>query len=381
MRRTLACCILCVVSAATTLGQGVGVGIRVDLTDTLRLSRASGQFAQLFVPDYFEPPGDGSVVLVVHLHGASWAAENQVYKARANAALVNVHLGAFSSPYQNYFSDQSRFVAILDVALRELAGRGIVATPRVGWLIVTSFSAGYAGVREVLKNTVCYARLDALTLADGLHCNSDPGLMAAQLADFLRLAHDAAAGRKVMLLTHSSIKTAGYQSTTQTADFLIAGIGAQRVPCAFTDEIGFQYSRCDTGQFHLRGYLGETADDHMKHLYAMDRMLAQACAILGMRSTSAPEGWLPESSSLAVQVYPNPTNPYATFRCQVPAPGPMRLTIFNALGQRVFAREDGYVAAGYTEVVWKPGTLPAGVYTYRLQACGKATMGNCVLLR
>jgi hypothetical protein len=359
----------------------VGVGTRVDLTDSLLLNRAGGQFAQLFVPDYFQPPGDGDVLLVVHLHGASWAAENQVYKARANAALVNIHLGALSSPYQNYFSDQSRFAAILDVALRQLATLGIVAAPRLGWLIVTSFSAGYAGVREVLKNPAYYARLDALTLADGLHCSSDPSLMAAQMADFLRLARDTAAGRKVMLLTHSSIKTVGYQSTTQTADYLLAGIGAQRLPCSLTDDIGVQYSRCDTGQFHLRGYLGETADDHMKHLYAMDKMLVQACEILGLRAASAPEGWLPESSPLAVQVYPNPSNPYATFRCQVPMPGPMRLTVFNVLGQQVFTREDSYVPAGYAEVVWKPGILPAGVYTYRLQACGKTAVGHCVLLR
>ncbi len=381
MSRLGAVCALWLMGAGVALGQGVAVGVRVDLSDSLRLQRASGQVAQLFIPDYFQPPPDGKLTLVVHLHSASWAAENQVYKARANAVLVNIHLGALSSPYQNFFANQQRFAGLMEIALRELAARGVVARPQVSTLIVTSFSAGYAGVREILKNGAYYELLSALTLADGLHCSSDPGLMAAQMADFVRLARDAAAGRKVMLLTHSSISTVGYQSTTQTADYLLTALGAARVPCALADEIGLQYCRCDTGHFHLRGYLGETADDHLKHLHAMDRMLAQALEILASHSSAAPRGCLPKDNSLSVRVYPNPSNPQATFRCQVPAVGRVTLTVFNALGQEVFSWNRGDVPPGCTDVPWYSGDLPAGVYTYRLQANGKAVAGRCVLVK
>ncbi|MDZ7270620.1 MAG: T9SS type A sorting domain-containing protein [candidate division KSB1 bacterium] len=381
MRRAAVWCIQGLLSATVVMAQGVAVGLRVDLTDSLGLNRAEGQFAQLFVPDYFQPPQDGRLTLVVHLHSASWAAENQVYKAHANAALVNIHLGALSSPYKSYFSDQSRFAAMLEVALRELATRGIVDCPQLGTLIVTSFSAGYAGVREIIKNGSYYEQLRALELADGLHCSSDPGLMIAQMADFVRFARDAAAGRKVMLLTHSSIKTAGYESTTQTADYLIAAIGAARVPCALADEIGFQYSRCDTGHFHLRGYLGDTADDHLKHLYAMDTMLAQALEILGSQPSGSPQGRRSESTSLSVRVYPNPCNPRATFRCQIPTAGQLRLTVYDVLGQEIFAFEGGHVPAGLIELAWNPSALPAGVYAYRLQAGGATAAGHCIVLR
>ncbi|MBC8402538.1 MAG: hypothetical protein H8E14_13700, partial [Candidatus Marinimicrobia bacterium] len=131
--------------------QGSAVGTRLDLTNKLQLNQGvSGQFAQLFIPDYFTPPIDGKFALVFHLHGASWTAENQVYRAGVNAILFNIQLGPLSSPYQNYFSDQSRYSAILDTIINTLQKQNIINAPRTERIIVTAFSAGYAGIREIL---------------------------------------------------------------------------------------------------------------------------------------------------------------------------------------------------------------------------------------
>ncbi|MBI5472399.1 MAG: hypothetical protein HY961_08655, partial [Ignavibacteriae bacterium] len=202
---------------ALSFSQGVGVGTRIDLTAKLNLNNgATGQFAQVFIPDYFWPAVDDSFTLVFHLHSASWAAENEVYRSNTNAILFNIHLGALSSPYQSYFTAQTNFQKILDSVAAVLRSNNIIAQPKIRRLILTSFSAGYAGVREILKTY--YGRINALTLADGLHCNSDSATMRVQMQDFVRYARDAKEKHKVFLLTHSSITTSGYESTTATAN-------------------------------------------------------------------------------------------------------------------------------------------------------------------
>ena len=261
--------------------QGNEVGMRFDLSSSLQLNQGvSGQFAQLFIPDYYTPPIDGKFTLVFHLHGASWAAEDQVYGAGVNAILFNIQLGALSSPYQNYFSAQGRYSAILDTIISTLQKQNIINVPRTERIIVTAFSAGYAGIREILKTPSYYTGISAINLADGLHCNSDPAVRAIQMRDFLRFASDARAAKKIMLITHSSIPTTGYPNTTQTADYLIDRLGATRLPDTTVDEIGTRYSLCDTGRFNLKGYLGQTAGDHLAHLYGMHLLLSEANALL-----------------------------------------------------------------------------------------------------
>lgn len=265
-------------STGFSYSQGVGVGQRFDLTTKLNLG--SGQFAQLFIPDYFVPPDDGKFLLVFHLHSASWAAENQVYKSQSNAVLFNIHLGSLSSPYQNYFSDPNKFSTILDTVLSVLGNNSIIQTPQIKCLVITSFSAGYAGLREILKTQSYYDIINAINLADGLHCSSDPGTAAIQMQDFIKFAIDARDNKKIMLLTHSSITTSGYQSTTETSNYLINGTGTQVTNVPEVDEIETMYAKCDTGFFQIRRYYGQTAEDHLKHLYAMHIMLRTAVNII-----------------------------------------------------------------------------------------------------
>lgn len=212
-------------------------------------------------------------MLVFHLHSASWAAEDEVYRSNTNAILFNIHLGAFSSPYQNYFVDQSKCLTIIDSVNSVLQSNQVIQNPQINKLIMTSFSAGYAGVREIFKVNSFYNQIDVLNLADGLHASDYIPSIVTQMQDFVRFAEDASNNQKIFLLTISSITTSGYQSTTQTVNYLINELGISRVSYSANDEIGAQYSRADTGYFHLKGYLGNTASDHLNHLYAMHLML------------------------------------------------------------------------------------------------------------
>jgi hypothetical protein len=380
-RMKLSCFTMVFFIYSSSYSQGVAVGQRFDLTAKLQLG--SGQFAQVFVPDYYSHPADGKFTLVFHLHSASWAAEDQVYKSHTQAILFNIHLGGLSSPYQNYFSDQTQFQRILDTVVSVIRVNNIHAQPEIRSLIITSFSAGYAGLREMLKSPAYYARIDAITLADGLHSSSDPATMQVQMADFLRFARDSRDRTKVMLLTHSSIPTPGYQSTTQTADYLIQGIGAQRVPFSVTDSIGTQYSRCDTGYFHLKGYHGDTANDHLKHLYHMDKMLVVADSIVRQLAVDVPEQRSGPHGFRLQQNYPNPFNPATVIQFAVPA-GALNCTslhVYDQLGREVATLVDDELLPGEYSVTWNAERFAGGVYFYRLQTGAGTITNKMVLLR
>ncbi|MDZ7400939.1 MAG: T9SS type A sorting domain-containing protein [candidate division KSB1 bacterium] len=382
MKLCFAVLLLLSVFPTAALAQGVAIGQRFDLTAELQLNHGTtGQFAQVFVPNYYQAPQDGKLMLVFHLHSASWAAEDVVYKAQANAVLFNIHLGALSSPYQNYFQDANKFRLILDKVKAVLQDHNIIANPVVDTLIVTSFSAGYAGVREIFKTPAYYDQINALALADGLHCNSDPALKEQQMKDFLRFARDARDGKKIFCLTHSAIPTSGYESTTQTANYLINGIGAQRVFVSAVDEIGLQQSACDTGKFHLKGYAGDTASDHMKHLYGLHLMLEQMIRILHQVTVGLNEHWIQPDCYFLVRNYPNPFNSITHFSYELPYSAPVHLKIFNAIGQLVAVLADDAQCSGAHIISWDGSRHNSGVYFYQLQWDGNIKSGRCVLIK
>lgn len=365
-----------------SLSQGIAVGTRIDLTESLNLNEGtSGQFAQLFIPDYYQFPADGQFTLVFHLHSASWAAEDEVYKAHANAILFNIHLGGLSSPYQNYFTDSAAYPTIRATILSTLTNGGYATNPVIARTLITSFSAGYAGVREILKTPANWDNISSINLADGLHCSSNSATMAVQMQDFLSFAEQARDMEKVMLLTHSSITTSGYQSTTQTADYLINGIGALRVPFLATDEIGTQYSRCDTGKFHIKGYYGQTAADHLQHLYNMDLMLGQAFAILDSTALYLPEIRQGSNLNFRQRNYPNPFNPVTRFSYSVSPPAQVHFGIYDITGKLMETLVAGETQSGVQTVTWDASCWSSGVYLYLIDYGLTRLTGKCVLAK
>ena len=89
---------------------------------------------------------------------------------------------------------------------------------------------------------------------------------------------------------------------------------------------------------------------------------------------------LPREFSLS-QNYPNPFNPSTIIRYGLPRNSPVKLEIFNSLGQRVAVLIEGMMEAGYHEVTFEGGRLASGVYLYRLQAGDFVQTRKLLLLR
>ncbi|MFZ5981021.1 MAG: T9SS type A sorting domain-containing protein, partial [Candidatus Zixiibacteriota bacterium] len=84
------------------------------------------------------------------------------------------------------------------------------------------------------------------------------------------------------------------------------------------------------------------------------------------------------------QNYPNPFNPETVISFALPKTAPMRLEIFNILGQKVTTLLDRPMPAGINTVVWdghseSGGKVSTGVYLYRLQS-GSFTQTKKMLL-
>lgn len=84
--------------------------------------------------------------------------------------------------------------------------------------------------------------------------------------------------------------------------------------------------------------------------------------------------------------YPNPFNPSTTIRFELPERAPVRLDIFNALGERVRTLSDGHMEAGVYEARWNGRddagrTVESGIYLYRLTAGDFSSMRRMVMLK
>ena len=225
--------------------------------------------------------GDEVVPVLVRLHGAYWVGEHYVATLMPTVPLVTVELGAGSRVYGDAFADPAAFETMLEDA--ETAMTWMTGAPtRIGKILLASFSAGYGATRAILGHPALYDRVDGVLLADGLHASyvagrspprsgdARPELVADDLDVFVRFAADAVAGKKRMWITHSEVFPGTYASTTETADYLLDRLGLQRTPVLMEGPIGMQQlSDVEQGGFHLAGFAGNSAPDHLDHLFAL----------------------------------------------------------------------------------------------------------------
>lgn len=231
-----------------------------------------GEGAILYVPPGFQAR-EGKVNIALHLHGAASVVEPALDEAGWNAVLIVFNRSGLSSAYAKPFGDPDLFPRLLDEAVKTLSDQKPGEPLKVDKVLISSFSAGFGGVRAILKTPASFDRIDALVLADSLYCgyseddpatkSLDPNLMR----DFERFAREAGAGRKRLFVTHSGQVPEGYGSTTETADHLIAATGAavESVDVDWGD--GWrQTRRAVKGGFEVLGFAGAGAADHLRHL-------------------------------------------------------------------------------------------------------------------
>ena len=91
------------------------------------------------------PPQGRPSMLLIHFHSSPWLVEYCARKRFPSAAVLTVNLGAGSDVYREPFVDVTRFSKLIDEAAKAAGGpfRSVV---------LSSFSAGYGAVREILRD-------------------------------------------------------------------------------------------------------------------------------------------------------------------------------------------------------------------------------------
>ena len=98
-------------------------------------------------------------------------------------------------------------------------------------------------------------------------------------------------------------------------------------------------------------------------------------------NTAAEDGAEVPARFVLEQNYPNPFNPVTTIAYALPAPSDVSLTVFDALGRKVATLVEMPQGAGRHTVRFDAGSLPGGVYVYRLQAGSFTAARTFVVLK
>lgn len=258
----------------TAAAQGAVVHAGASVTDEGPAAEPVRQrfaFGDLYVPTFFHPVG-GKYDLVVHFHGIPSLQEANFEKAKVNAVVVSVNLGISSDAYSKMFKVPGAFDALLTQSqlVFEKTGRGQGA--RLGRIALSAWSAGFAAVGAILKDASNADRVDAVLLADGPHAAyvAPHKIYDAGVEKWVNYARAAMHGDKLFALTHSSIQTNGYPSTTETIGHILELASVEKVPTAAEGPRGMrEIYESHRGSFHVTGFEGQTAKDHIDHIKGM----------------------------------------------------------------------------------------------------------------
>lgn len=79
--------------------------------------------------------------------------------------------------------------------------------------------------------------------------------------------------------------------------------------------------------------------------------------------------------------FPNPFNPNTVIRYGIPKPGPVRIEIYNMMGQRVAELVNERQREGYYEIQWNAADCPSGLYLCRIQTENSQKMKKMTLVK
>jgi len=285
LRHVLPALVLLGVTTATDLARGdspamrsvaaqeavVRAGDRAAEQARIEASRVKFGHADLYVPTFFHPVG-GTYDLVVHFHGIPSLQEDNFERAHVNAIVVSVNLGLASDAYSDAFRAPGSFDVLLKQTQRALDQTGRAPGATLGRIALSAWSAGFASVGAILKQPGVADRVDAVLLADGPHTMYDARhhIYETGMEKWVHFAQSAMKGDKLFALTHSSIQTLGYPSTTETIGELLHETSVDKVPTQATGPRGMRaIYESHRGGFHVAGFEGQTAKDHIDHIKGM----------------------------------------------------------------------------------------------------------------
>lgn len=233
---------------------------------------------KLFIPDTYEHRSGEVADILVHFHGDPQTMWNNALYAELNTVVVTVNYSGLSSAYSGPFSNATLFQSLLNEALTKVRQESDFSnTLKWDQIGVSSFSAGYGAVREILKSPTYRNNIDALLAADSLYATTagDGTPLDSQMVDYKTFASLAQSEQKTFIFSHSQVLTYTYENTMETGDELMQHLGISPAPISMSGlgTLDF-YRHAKSGNFELWGALGADGDAHLEHLRYIGQFLA-----------------------------------------------------------------------------------------------------------
>ena len=205
--------------------------------------------------------------VLYHFHGVPSVVVDQVERAGLHIVARVINEGTLSDDYTRAWARPGAFARLMNDTRRRIemyCEHGV----HIDRVALSSFSAGFAAVQQILSDGRAARRIDGVLLEDSLYAGySDPQrkvLSPKGLSPFLSFARASVEGDKLMAITHSEIRTPAYASTRETADYLLRELGLVRKPPS-----SGKGTEASDGNFWLRGLPGRDAAAHARHLQHM----------------------------------------------------------------------------------------------------------------
>ncbi|MBL9021873.1 MAG: hypothetical protein JNL21_06710 [Myxococcales bacterium] len=213
--------------------------------------------------------------LVIHIHGGE-AARRVVLPRALPVVLATLDRGSLSGDYKGTFPDRRAFdaaVAAIDGAASDVVGRPV----RADRVVISSFSAGYGALGELLASLGEDAAPSGVILLDSLHAGykveKTKEIDAVTLEPVLTYGRRALEGRGYLALTHSAIVPPGYASTSEVATYLLTTLAVESTPIeAGSTGLALRRVAKEKGLV-VRGYAGDDKGAHCAHLTLLPELI------------------------------------------------------------------------------------------------------------
>lgn len=252
--------------------------------------------AELYLPPGFKATPGEAVPLHIHFHGDPVLLEATADRLGLRQPLLCVSIQGLSKVYRLPFSDPEAFDGLLNSAMVSLRPRAnLPADAAWGRITLSSFSAGYAAIREILSIPAHFQNVQGIALCDSMYADFAPRATDAATSPtaiskaarsvnpdnvraFVEFAKLAARGERTFIITRSSQLPDTYAGTPETAAYILREVGGREVavvPPRRGPGAMKLLSSYQVGKLSMYGFAGEEADDHMDHLRNIGEFLRQ----------------------------------------------------------------------------------------------------------
>lgn len=231
---------------------------------------ASPFLAKVYVPK--ERIGQSDAYhLLVHFHGGEPVRKLMVLED-FDYVIATIDRGNGSSAYLGSVKDRKAWDELI-AGIDEHVSRAMGRNMKTDDVLVSSWSAGYKAVEELLRLAPQPPELHGLVLLDSLHASKPIG--KGQLDGFIRAGKRATKDPAFFFtMVHSAIIPEGYASTTDTANYVLTRVGAHRqeVTDGGQDRLPLR-TVAQKGRFEVRGYAGNDKAAHCDQLRLLSIIL------------------------------------------------------------------------------------------------------------